>query len=242
MQGRKMTNYVFTGLNEKYWAHFGSSWIYSLREVAQYKGEVVVIDFGLLDSSKNKLKEKEVKIIESKEEEKEDIRRKTLQEIASFSKKNKGNFVYWDADVFFEGNIDQVFNEINDKIILTQNKNPGFVGGPYYQWAFIEDTIRLMSLAKQKTSSTAVIECLNNHFGKFLNHVSNTWNFTDLTQIDTKKIDVDGEKPKVMHPTGVLKSLLENSGFLFHNRQNEGYLRFVENKSINFRKLIKKST
>lgn len=239
MQGEQMTNYVFTGFNEKYWADFGSSWIYSLREVAQYKGEIIVIDFGLLDSSKNKLKEKDVKIIVNKGE--GDLRTRTIQELARFSKSNKGKFIYWDADVFFEGNIDEVFEEINDKIILTKNKNPGFLGGPYYQWGFVEDVISFMSLAKQKTDSAMIIDCLVNHFDKFIKYVGNTWNFIELTQIDTKKIEIDGEKPKVIHPTGALKSLLENKGFLFHDRKNEDYLKFVENRAINFRKLIKKS-
>lgn len=232
-------NCVFTGFNESYWANWGSSWIYSLREVAKYKGQIVVIDCGLSDSTRNKINEKEALIIKNNEP--GEIRLRVFNEISRYSKKNKGNFVYWDADAFFEQKIDQVFDEISDKLIICSNKNCGFLGGPFYQWAFLEDIMRFMSLTKEEKTSNSVIECLRKNFSKFLQQVSNKWNFTELYQISEKKIEVDGIKPAVIHPTGGLKVLLEHKNFLFHERKDEGYLKFLENKQINFRKLIKKN-
>lgn len=230
-------NCVFTGFNEHYWAHWGSSWIYSLREVAKYKGQIIVVDCGLSDSTRNKINEKEALVV--KNDEPGEIRLRVFNEISRYSKKNKGNFVYWDADAFFEQKIDQVFDEISDKLIICNNRNAGFLGGPFYQWVFLEDIVKFMSLTKEEKTSNSVLECLRKNFNKFLHQVSNKWNFIDLYQISEKKLEVDGAKPIVVHPTGGLKDLLEHKKFLFHERKDEGYLKFLENKQINFRKLIK---
>lgn len=234
-----MSNYVFTGLDENYWTHWGSSWIYSLREVAKYGQEIVVVDCGLSDSSRKKIVEKNATII--KNEENGEIRLRTIKEISKYAKSNKGNFVYWDADVFFEECIDDIFKEIKDRIVFSENKNIGFVAGPYYQWVFLEDVYSYTNLAKQNPRSQILFNCVLNNFEKFTTYVSNTWNFTDLKIINDKNLEVDGGKPKVIHPTGLIKFSLENKGFLFHERKNEEYLKFIENKTVNFRKLIKKS-
>jgi hypothetical protein len=234
-----MSNHVFTGLNEKYWDHFGSSWIYTLREVAKYQGEIIVVDCGLHGLSKKKILEKGAKIITGSEA--NDIRIETIKQVSKYAKENKGKFVYWDADVFFEENIDKIFEEINEKILLTENGNPGFIAGPHYQWAFVEDIMNFMQTAKQPITSPAVFKCLIDHFEKFIRHISNTWNFTGLSQIESKKLEIEGEKPKVIHPTGSLKPLLEGKGFLFHDRKNDGYLKFIDGKTVTLRKLIKKS-
>lgn len=236
-----MKNYVFTGFDEKYWSNWGSSWVYSLREVANYEGDVIVVDCGLSDATRNKLVEKEVAIIKSDQE--GDVKKRTFVEIANYSKKNKGNFVYWDADVFFESRIEEIFKEVEDKILLSKNKNGGFIGAPYYQWVFMNDVLNFMKLTKQKDHSAKLIGCLTENFDRFVKYVSNTWNFINLNQISENKIEVDEEKPIVIHPTGNLKYILEHKGFLFHERKNEGYLKFIESKpSIGVRKLLKKSS
>lgn len=233
-----MNNCIFTGFDEKYWKNWGSCWVYTIREISKYKGKLVVIDCGLSDETKNKLKEKNVDIIKNKDQ--GEIKKRVLKEIANYSRSNKGNFVYWDADVFFEGPIDKVFDEIKEKIIICKNKNAGFIGAPYYHWIFVEDIIKLTEFAKKDNQGNQIINCLIENFEKFINYVSNTWNFIDLSQLSEKKLEVDGEKPKVIHPTKSLKSSLSHKGFLFYERKNKEYLEFLESKKTGGRRLINK--
>jgi len=224
-----MSNYIFTGLDDRYWDRFGASWIYTLREVAKYQGKIVIFDYGLSGLAKKKIAEKEAVVIQS--EKKEDIRFETIKQICKYAKTNKGKFVYWDADIFFEENVDELFEIVEDKILLAENKNPGFIAGPHYQWAFIEDIIGFMDMAKQKANPSLVTECLEDHFEKLIKYVDNTWNFIGL---DFKT------KHKAIHPAGGLKPLMIGKGLLFHDRKDIGYLKFVENKTVTLRRLIKK--
>jgi len=232
-------NYVVTGFDESYWKNWGSSWVYSLREIAGYREEVIVIDCGLSSNTINKLKEKEVRVVENKEN--ENIKLRTLKTVSTLAKESKGIFIYWDADVFFESKIDDIFKEASSKIILSKNKNFGLIGGPNYQWAFIEDVIRFNQLVQKKSSTAGLSQCLIENFQGFINYVSNTWNFVGLNELSERKLEIDGERPKVIHPTGGLKYSLERKGFLFHERKIPGYLEFLEKGSSISRKLIKKA-
>jgi hypothetical protein len=48
-------NFIFTALNEKYYKLYAIPWIFSLRQIANFQGQVIIIDFGLSESSKNEL-------------------------------------------------------------------------------------------------------------------------------------------------------------------------------------------
>ena len=231
-----MSNCVFTGLDEEYWRKWGSSWVYTLREVAGYKGNAIIIDCGLSSSSISKIEEKNISLIKS--ETSGGAKIKSLMAIADYSKKNKGNFVYWDADVFFESAIDEVFSQIGNKIILSKNMNIGFIGAPSYHWVFIEDLVKFVRLTKK---SRSVEDLLTTDFSGFVEYVSNTWNFIDLHRLEDSRLQVDGKKPIAIHPTGLLKSSLAHKKFLFHEREDAGYLSFIDNISKISKKLIKRT-
>lgn len=229
-----MNNYVVTGFDEKYWKDYGSCWIYTLREVANYGGEVVVFGNNLSDFTVGKLKEKKVLVLENKEKSNKDIRLETIKLIADFAKTKKGNIAYWDADCFFENKIDEIFHFIENKFLVSENKNCGFLAAPYYQWPFLIDINNFIVKNKKTENSEIIYEQLTKNFTKLTKTVNNSWNYTDLKVLNN-------EKQNVMHPTGKLKQILKNKGFLFNERKNEKYSKFLE-KEKGTRRLLQKKT
>lgn len=225
-----MNNYVVTGFNEKYWPSLASSWIYTLREVANYEGEVIVFGYNLSDNTIKKLKEKKVTIIENKDE--KEIKLNTIKGIAELAKTKKGNIVYWDSDCFFEKNIDELFHFIENKFILSENNNFGLIGAPYYHWPFLIDINNFLIKIKKDINANLIVDQLVKNFDKLVKKVPNTWNFTDLKMLNN-------EQQKVIHPTGNLKKILKNQGFLFNERKNKGYIKYLE-KDKGTRRLLQK--
>lgn len=233
-----MKNYIITGFDEKYWMPWGASWILSLREKVNYQGEVFVVDCGLSTETKNKIKEKNISILECKEKVGE-IRLRTIETIANFAQDNRGKFVYWDADVQFEEEVDEIFNMIENKFLITSNKNKGFIAAPNYQWFFLKDVKKFMFLEKEK-SYEKMFNCLIENFSNMIEFIDDTWNFVDIHKIKNNEgtIEVNNEKKKVIHPTGILKSILNKKNCLFEERFKEELSTYTENKNSTSRRLL----
>jgi len=232
-------NFIITGFDESYWPRWGSSWILSLREKAKYEGNVFVVDCGLSDFTKNKLISKNVFFLNSNPE-LPDVRTKTIDAIANYAKDYSGNYVYWDADVYFQESIDEIFEIISDKFIISNNHNHGFLAAPFYQWSFIKDIENFIRLGHDVVSHYSIFNSLLLDFSNLVTLVDNTWNFTEIHKVLNikKSIEVNGVIQKVIHPSGPLKDILKNKNILFDEKYKAEYVDFIEKQTISSRRLV----
>ena len=240
-KGRKM-NYVVTGINEGYWHNWGSSWILSLRDVAKYQGKVLVVAQNLSDSTKNKLRSKEVEIIECEKDE-TNIRTSTIRKIMERAEKGDNKFVYWDADVFFQEEIDGIFDLIEDKFLVTKNLNRGFIAARSKRWNTLEDIEKFIELAKDEIVYEKMFDILVKNMEKLTNKVENTWNFVDIQEAKRNELGLITHREilqKAIHPTGNIKHTISGSGFLFFEKEKEKHQNFISSKNHTTRKLLTK--
>lgn len=235
-----MDNYVITGFNEKYWHLWGESWLISLSKIAKHNIEnIIIIGFDLPERIKEKIIATGVVLINRKTSGL--IQSETLKAIAGFSKKESGIFAYWDADVYFQDNINDVFNLAKNDLIVSENCNSGFIAGTNQHWLHLNDLFNTMDFIGHKET---LFQCLIANFKSSIKVLDNNiFNFTDMTLLK----DIDGkltyneEVQKVVHPSGKIKDFLQNRNLLFWERHKDLYQDFSERKN-NFkpRKLIKK--
>lgn len=233
-----MKNYVVTGFNEEYWNLWGASWLISLLEFAKYDPNlIVVVGFNLSANTKSKIIDTGVMLLPGVYS--GDIRCDTMRAITDFAKKEVAIFAYWDADVYFQEDISEIFKIAKDDLVVSANRSPGFLAGPSYQWMCVQDVLNMMNFMNDKGS---LHECLLNHFTKFIVKTNNTWNFTDIPHLK----DVDGklthkdQVQKVIHPTGQIKRTLNNKNIFFWERHKDLH-QLVNRKKISVRKLMAKS-
>lgn len=232
-----MQNYVVTGFNEEYWHFWGVSWLVSLKEFAKHNpGQTIVVAYDLPVSIKNKIIETGVILIPHQFS--DDIRSSTIQVILDLAKKESALFAYWDADVFFQDQINEIFDLGKNDLLVS--KKPGFIAGSSQKWLYLEEVLNIMSLTHDTSN---VHDCLLAHFDKLISIVDDTWNFTEVPYL--KDIDgylaFKGIPQKVIHPSGEIKRMLINRNILFWERHKDLFSRSLERKKINFRKLISKS-
>jgi hypothetical protein len=226
-----MNNYIVTGFDEAYWERWGASWLISLKEIANYNGEVIVVGFNLSQSTKNKLLEHKVNCIQGVYS--GNYRNDIFKCIAEFAKTNCGKFVYWDADVYFQENIDDIFDLIHDDFLITANV--GFLAGSSGRWTKILDIYSMFLLAK---SNDDIFQCLVKHFSNFIFKIENCWNFADIPNLKdlNKKLVIKDKIQKVIHPCGSVKNVLDGRNILFWEREKDLYRQFFEKKTS--RKLV----
>lgn len=222
-----MNNYIVTAMNEKFWPEFGATWIYTLRKYALYNGEIIVVNHGLGADSVRILKNMDVNLINSRNNNVEDIRMNTFLEISNISKKNKGNYFYWDSDVYFKKPIEEILFLVENKFLITENHNCGFLAAPYYQWAFIEDIQNFYNLSSLKINSKLIFQTLITKFKNIVKEIDNKWNFIDVLNLNRKEV-------KIIHPSEGVKNVIKGKNIFFHEEKKEEYLNFLsQNKSKN---------
>jgi len=232
-------NFVVTGFNELYWNKWGSSWILSLRRY--YQGHVLIVDCGLSNQTKTKLKDKNVLIIENIFSLK-DIRTSTIKTLANYAKTNEGKYAYWDADVFFQEDIVEIFSIISDNFVISKNHNSGFIAAKSSLWERLVDINNFVNLACKEQDFNETFLSLVKNFNKSIDEIEDTWNYTDISEISIQedKVKIKDEIKKVIHPSGNIKYALENKNFLFHERNKEEYENLIENKPISKKIVFKK--
>lgn len=234
-----MKNYVVTGFDEEYWHLWGASWLVSLREFAKYDPEhIVIVGFNLSSNTKAKILDTGAMLFPGISS--GDIRSDTMRAITDFAKKEAAIFAYWDADVYFQDDISEVFKLAKDDLVVSSNGSPGFLAGPSYQWMCVCDVLNIMSFMNDKSS---IHECLTKHFDKFVTKIDNTWNFTDIPHLKDAaddKLAYKGQIQKVVHPSGHIKRTLNNRNIFFWERHKELH-QSVDRKKNGVRKLVSKS-
>lgn len=233
-----MENYVITGFDEKYWHLWGESWLISLSKIAKHNIEnTIIIGFNLPCRIKAKIEKTGVVLINRKTS--GEIQSETLRTIASFSKKESGIFAYWDADVYFQDNINDVFDLAKNDLIISKNCNSGFIAGNHQHWLHLNDLFTAIDFVGHENT---LFTCLTKHFKSSLKILDNNiFNFTDMTLLKDidDKLMYNNEIQKVIHPSGKIKHFLNNRNILFWDRYKDLYYDFSKRKN-NFkpRKLV----
>jgi hypothetical protein len=243
-----MRKYVVTGFDERYWQTWGASWLISLKEMAHHDPDnVVVVGFELSQPTKTKLLESGVTLLAGKPKWKRPSNAPSLRPeifrcisdlaMGHFSSE-PGIYAYWDADVFFQEDISEVFDLAKDNLVVTSNRNPGFLAGPHFQWSHLRDIQNIMSYFGD---TNEVHSCLLGYFEKFVTYIDPTWNFTDIPRLKDvdDKLTCDGKVQKAIHLSGPIKMFLPNRGLVFWERHKDLYQKFMKKKSS--RKLVAKS-
>ena len=228
-------NFIITGLNEKYWNPWGISWISSLKELSQTSCKIIVMDFGLNNITEKKLNEMGVSV--QKENNSSNIRNATLSSIINLSKTLDGNIAYFDADCWFQENIDHVFDLIEDKMLIANNNNPGFLAGSHKSWQKFDTVNKITSLMKDENK----VECMVKYFSsdvKLINDKFNCINLPDLKE-NNGLLSLQEQVQSVIHPTGILKKLALRKNLMFYERYPDIFKSYeISNKIKLSRKLF----
>ena len=233
-----MKNYVVTGFSEEYWKLWGASWLVSLKELSKYDPEqIAIIGYDLSTSAKNKITDSGVMLFAG--ETTGNIRNDTLRAIVDFAKKESAIFAYWDADVFFQEDISEIFSLAKDDLVISSNMTQGFIAGPPYQWMLVQDVLNMMDFLNDKGDFHHV---LIRHFGNMITEVDDTWNFSDIAHLKDLegKLAYKGHVQKVIHPAGQIKRTLVNKGIFFWEKYSDLY-RSIDRKTTVTPKMVSKS-
>lgn len=126
-----MEKYVVTGLNAAYWELCAPSWLGSLKSVASYQGNVIVIDMGdLTETHKSRLQNFGVEVVKVAEGYPH-YQLNQFQTIKEISRQRPGFYAYWAPDCYFQEAIDDVFN-LDGLSVCINNSNavssvPGYI-------------------------------------------------------------------------------------------------------------------
>ena len=110
-------NYVITTVSEKDFLKLGISWLSSLFDFSFYEDDIILIDFGLSDSTKKKLLNNGIIVLDN-------VNNCLISSLKDFVLKNKGIYAYWDLSCVFQDNINEIFKICENKILYT--KKNGF--------------------------------------------------------------------------------------------------------------------
>lgn len=211
-------NFVVTALNEKFWNPWGLSWALSLRKIAQPKADVVVLNHGLSLRSKSILESLDISVLDGASH--GTLRQSALLQSAKNAVKGGDKVVYFDADIWFQKNFDEIFDEIDDsRLRLSSNFNQGFMAGNSRAWSNYTDIHAIC----QGTKESRVYEALVNFFQGFFDTTNHRYNCPNVHQL----VDVDGTLTHMgmpvagIHFTGPLKTLGLKKNVTFQERHSD---------------------
>lgn len=114
--------YVVTASDSQGFEKMMVSFLASLKERARWKGNIIVIDLGLSSKQKHILEKLGIEVIKSiKLTDSSNFMCDRYEAISEFAKNRKGIYAHWDADIWFNHPIDEIFEtaEQSDKLLCT---------------------------------------------------------------------------------------------------------------------------
>lgn len=207
-------NYVVTALDQRYWSPWGISWIASLRELAQTKANLIVLDCGLRSEVIFKLKEERIRVISIPVT--HSIRDSGVNIMAQLAVEQGGNWAFFDADCWFQRSIDDLWSHLNEKLVISVGANVGFVAGKAHAWAQYLNAQQCLAFLNENDG-------LINYMRFFVHErqeISQTWNCTQVYRLKDVEgwLSLGNEPMNVIHPTGSFKSSAVNRNLLFQER------------------------
>lgn len=117
------SRFIATNFDETSWNFWGVSWLGSLVELAQYMGNVVIIDCGLSPKQCKFLDG--INVIRVPLEVKHNVRSlDVIHTLANFAHGKNAVIAYWDHISYFQDNITSVFDLAKSKFICCKEQNP----------------------------------------------------------------------------------------------------------------------
>lgn len=222
-------NFITTILSENFWNPWGISWISSLIEFADTKAKIIVIDCGLSGKTYKKLIELGVSVLPNVPSKGfQQTALTTIQKFDSGKKENK--YLFFDADIWFQMPVDELFDVVDDRFLLTNNLNFGFLG-------FSSESFKKYEIIQNYCSFTHDDDpfiCLVNHFPNFVKKVDDKYNFNKLPELKTKEgMLVYNDEPQVaLHFQGILKSCSNKKNLFYHERYPDLFAKYNESKKF----------
>jgi len=195
-------NFIVTGFSQNYWNPFGGSWLASLRLLAKTNSQLVVLDYGLSSQIVNILKKHDVLV--KPVSLKDNFRMDSLRQISLLAKNTQDNFVYYDVDVWFQNNFDNLFEQFEHSLYATKNQNLGMVGGASKAWKKFEFVDKMTGFFRDPL----LVEGLS-YFKDYLMPLDNTYNWTALGNlvVENRIFKTDEQIPIAIHLTGNQKDV-----------------------------------
>jgi len=217
-------NFVITGLNEKYWQLWGISWIASLREIAQTKATPIVFNLGLTTHISEYLKGIGITVLDCPD--KGDYRQSIVDAMLSISEKVEGNYLYFDADIWFQKNFDEIFDLLEDKVLFSKSNNFGVIAGHSRAW----DNYKTIRTICHATKENRAIYVAGNYFPDYFGTLSNIYNCFDLANLVEKEglLTYKGSPVSGIHIVNVFKSLAMRHKLQFIERYPELYNNYLQ--------------
>jgi hypothetical protein len=234
-----MQRYVVTGMDESYWSRWGLSWIVSLKEMAHYTGNILVVDLGLSPATKAKLVQ--LGATTTPPQAGTDPRLLVYKYVAELASGEPGIYACWDADVYFQKNIDEIFDLASDSLCVA-SRNAGFLAGPSHRWPAVTNIMNVVRFLDGGVQGQVVYDVLTRHFKAFTRTVDDGWNYVNIPSLkEGEHLTAEGRVVPVVHPSGPIKKFLSNRHVLFWERHPVLLEQYAPSRRKESRKLVMRS-
>lgn len=228
-------NFIVTGYSQNYWNPWGGSWLASLRLLAKTNAQLVVLDYGLSSQVVNILKKNDVLV--KPVALKDNYRMDSLRHISVMAKNTHDNFIYYDADVWFQKNFDNLFEQFTHSLFAAKNGNLGMIGGSAKAWQKFDFVDKMTGFFRDPLLAESL-----SYFNEYLISLHNTFNWTSLGNLtlEDKLFKYNGQAPIAIHPIGNQKDVCFTKKTLFAQMYAEECLNFYDVPETTIGKIIAK--
>lgn len=204
------------------------SWISSLIEFADTKAKIIVVNCGLSPKTLKKLIELGVTVLPHVEA--KGYHQTALLTLKKFDNDKGNKYLFFDADVWFQLPVDELFEKIDDNFLICENLNYGFLG-------FSSGGLKKLEMIQTFCSFTHdndAFACLVRHFPNCLTTIDNKYNFNKLPDLRTKDgmLVFNDEPQAVLHFQGILKACSSKKNLLYHERYPDLFAKYNESKKF----------
>jgi len=221
---------VVTSFDNKYWTDWGTSWVASLKELAKYKGKVLVINMGDLPfGAQVRLKELGFEIIPAIRRYQPPLDR--FLTLAHYCRDNPGYYAYWEADAYFQAPLDAAFGTEQLQCAIDRTEfsathgqyDTGFLAGPAPAWDVFGKFLAFAADFGNR-SDRNILNAFARHFHGRVLEAEPRWNCTAVTNLKWDNGFYLGDQlVNVVHPAGPLKNMLDGRQYLFRERHKGIY-------------------
>lgn len=228
-------NFIATILDDNFWNPWGISWISSLLEFADTKAKILVVNRGLSNKNIKKLSELGIATVPSVES--DDHHNSAVLSLMQFDDKKNNKYLYFDSDLWFQLSIDEIFDHVNDNILICKNKSLGFLGFSSASWA----KIKLVSDICSITHDKSVLQCMISHFPSYFTEIDTKYNCTQIADLKNKNgmLVLDDVPQTTIHFQGVYKGCSARKNLLYHERYPDLFAKYNEIQKPSFTKIVK---
>lgn len=226
-----MQTYVVTGFNNNFF-RYGISWIASLKELAKYNGNILVVGFNLSSLNKDRILATGAQLIE--ETALVDFKKITFHHLSEIANKENAVFAYWDPFVYFQKDISEILRLAESNFVACA---PGFLAGPSKYWKYISDLNRIASFLGVNAEYDQI---LSEHFGGFVKKIDSLWNYSEPAKLKDNSglLSFRGEPANAIYIYDEIEKFVIAKNILFWERHREIFQKYIKHNNRNNLKLL----